>query len=322
MSDFNFSIGIAQMVVIGSGIIGNVLTFVVFSRKTFRKNSISTYSRAIAIFSSFTILQLISFILRQAYNINFSSLNDVLCKIWTYLMPQTYSSIPAWILVALSLDKYLSMKISSKTILEKKWFQRLVVTGIVLFDLCTYMWVPILIERIESPPGVFSCSLSASTNVFSAFMILFSMESCLIPFIVMIVLSILTIRLLVKSRKNVERIGRVDKERKSRDFRYAVSSITFNILFIVLKIPITVYYLLNVYNSVSNIYFNQFSFLFFYFSASDNFFVHMISNSLFRRELFVLIGLRKKNRVNMRTRAENLKDGHFQANTVTNNVDS
>jgi hypothetical protein len=321
MSDFTYAMSIASMTVIGTGIIGNVLTFIVFSRKTFRKNSISTYSRAIVIFSSFTLPQIINFILSRGFNYNFPTINDALCKLWNYL-PETYSSIPAWILVAFSLDKYISMRISQKTILNKKWFQIAVVSGIVIFDFCAYMWVPILAKRTEFQPGVFVCSLAALTNIFSAYMIFFATESCLVPFVIMIILSILTIRLLVKSRQNVERTGRVDKERKSRDFRYAVTSITFNILFVVLKTPIMVYYILNAYNVVSNVYFNQIAILFFYASASNNFFVHIISNSLFRREFFALFGLRRKNRVNMRIRTESIKDDHDQVNTATNNIDS
>ena len=298
MSDFNNAMNIVQAIVLGIGIVGHVISIIVFSRKTFRKNSISTYLCALSVFYCFNLPQVINFILLKGFNYNFPALNDAICKFWNYL-PEIYSSVPAWILVAFSLDKYLSIRISSKTILNKKWFQLVIVFGIVLFDLCAYMWVPILSKRTESEsqPGVFSCGLVSVRGLFSAFMILFALESCAVPFVAMIILSILTIRVLIESRRKVERVGRVDKERKSRDFRYAVSSITLNILFVVLKTPTMIYYLLNAYNLVSNVYFSQIAVLFFNINASDSFIVHLISNSLFRQEFLIMFRLRKRNRV-------------------------
>lgn len=296
MSDFNNAMDITQAIVLGTGIVGHVISFIVFSRKTFQKNSISTYLCALSVFYCFNLPQVINYILLKGFNYSFPALNDSICKFWSYL-PEIYSSVPAWILVAFSLDKYLSIRISSKTIFNKKWFQLAIVFGIVLFDLSAYMWIPILIKRTESQPGVYSCGVSFDRSLFSEFMILFALESCAVPFVAMIILSILTIRLLIQSRRKVERIGRVDKERKSRDFRYALSSITLNILFVVLKTPTMLYYLLNAYNLVSNVYFSQIAILFFNINASDSLIVHLISNSLFRQEFFILFRLRKKNRV-------------------------
>ena len=111
----------------------------------------------------------------------------------------------------------------------------------------------------------------------------------------MISSSILTIRLLIKSRNSVARNGNVSKDRKSRDQKYAVSSVAFNIMFLFLKTPVMIYYTLFAFNYYYDVYFFNISAFLTYLNSTSFFFIHLASNSLFRREFFILIGLVKRN---------------------------
>lgn len=188
-----------QSVILSIGLIGNVLTFVIFSRNRFRNNSISTYCRALSLFNSFTVSQLVFYIVllfSQVYIYNYS---DAICKIFYYLSIG-YGAVPAWILVAFSIDKMLSVRTKSRQIriLKNKRFQWSLVAVIFVINALIYIEIPIFLKRTEISPGYFFCDISLMPY-FKAMIILILIQTCLIPFIVMSVTSIITIRLLLKS---------------------------------------------------------------------------------------------------------------------------
>ena len=95
-------------------------------------------------------------------------------------------------------------------------------------------------------------------------MIVNVVETYFIPAIVMVITSILTIRMLDKSRKSIERSGHLSQDRKSRDMKYAISSSTLNIMFVICRLPLADYFLLYAFYSYYNLYFYKISFLLYY----------------------------------------------------------
>ena len=154
--------------------------------------------------------------------------------------------------------------------------------------------MPILIKRSEIFPGYFMCDLS-TIGFFNVHMIVNLIETAFIPFIVMVITSILTTLLLIKSRNAVRKNGQVSKERKSRDTKYAISSLSFNVLFIILKLPSSIFFTMYAFFSYFDIYFYKIAVITFFLNSSLSFFIHLVTNSLFRREFLVLLGLAKKN---------------------------
>ena len=196
-------------------------------------------------------------------------------------------------MVAFSLDKLLSMRVNTIAILKKKWFQWSVVVGIVLFSNGLFLYVPILLRVRDIAPDIPFCDPN-TISFFNVHLFIYIFETTLIPFIVMIITSILTIRLLIKSRNSVANNGQVTHDRKYRDRKYAISSITFNITFIILKGPLTIFYIMFGYYSLYNPYFYKIIYLLYYLDMSMNFFIHMVTNSLFRQELLVVISFTKE----------------------------
>lgn len=289
MSDFDYATSIFRVVIISIGLIGNIISYIVFSRKTFRKNSISTYCRALAVLDCIIIIELIHMVhyIINSTKLDFSNLTDATCKIFYYVSVQ-YASIPAWILVAFSIDKMLNMRLSPPKILKSKLFQWSVVAGIVLFHLLIYIEFLFLL-KLEPIKAFFDrkilvCNLPFS-SYFKTIIYVELTDTCLIPFVIMIVTSLVTIRLLVKSRSSLERIGNAGKHRRHRDMKFAISSLTFNLFFVVLKMPFLISFLLPLHNMI----FPGIAFLLLLVNCSSNFFIHLVTNSIFRRELFSCI---------------------------------
>ena len=297
MSEASFvnAVTAIETAVIAVGFIGNLLSIIIFSRKTFRNNSISTYCTALAIAELLTLIQLVNIVYIFTNNSYLMDLNTAYCKI-SHTAVILVSAIPPFIMIAFSVDKLLSMRTSSIALLKKKWLQWSIVAGIVLFHIGLYMYYPILVKRTEIFPGYFICDVN-SIGFFTIHMTLIIIETCLIPFVILMITSILTIRVLIKSSNSIERIGKLTKERKSRDRKYAISSMTLNIILIVLKLPLTIFYILFAFYSYYDVYYYNIATLLFFLNASLGFFVHIITNSLFRREFLVLLRL-VKNRNN------------------------
>jgi hypothetical protein len=279
---FTYTLNTISAITIGIGFIGHIVSIIVFLRKPFRKNSISTYCIALAIVECLALLRFAQNIALIAFNINsLSDLSDELCKLFPYFIT-LLSSIQPFIMVVFSIDKLLSMRTRSFPILKKKWFQWSLVAASVIFNAAIYIYFPILLKRREIAPGRYLCDVSAM-SVFTIFMTEVLLETFILPFMILIITSVLTTRQLYKSRHLIERVGNVSKDRKSRDAKYAITSVTLNIMFIVLKLPFLFFYFLNAYFLYYSVYFLTIAAYLFYLYASLGFFVHLATNTIFRQ---------------------------------------
>jgi hypothetical protein len=291
-ADFDYGLRIAKLAMVSTGLVGNILTFAIFSRKAFQKNSISTYCRALAVAECMLLLQLYTDVYMMLYKAAPLNTSDVMCKIVMYISVQM-SAIPAWILVAFSVDKTLSMSRRQIPILKKKWFQWSVVASIVLFNLLLYVAIPITIklQQYSTFANILYCDF-ATLSYFMVFIFVDLFETALIPFAIMMATSIITIRILYKSRKSLERVGKADKERKSRDTKYAVSSIVYNLLYVTLKLPNLVWYIMYGMRIPTSSYFLTITYFLFLLNLSLTFFINFASNSIFRKEFYSMFRIR------------------------------
>lgn len=146
------TIRIITIVAIIFGLIGNVITCMVFSRKTFLKNSISLYSRAIAVFDSFIIYVLIVYFYLALYNYNISAYSDFTCKL-NYFILYSFGSIPGWIIIAFSFDKILSLKKVAANRMVKPLIHYMIILGIVVINFLIYIEIPIFMVLVPVKTG-------------------------------------------------------------------------------------------------------------------------------------------------------------------------
>lgn len=100
---------------------------------------------------------------------------------------------------------------------------------------------------------------------------------------------------LIKSSNSVAKNGNASKERKSRDKKYAVTSVAFNFMFLFLKTPFSIYYILYAFTNYFNVYFLNITILLTSLNSALFIFVHLLTNSLYRREFLIFFRLAKRN---------------------------
>lgn len=138
---FKSALSIITISVILLGLLGNILTVMVFSRPTFRKNSISIYCISLAIFDSHIIYDAVIYFITLLYNYLVITYSDAACISISYIT-YGFNSIPTWILIAFSIDKLQSLKKLS-TGMKRPIIHYMIILSIVLFNLLLYIEVPI-----------------------------------------------------------------------------------------------------------------------------------------------------------------------------------
>lgn len=289
---------LVRFIILLVGTLGNLFSFVIFLRPAFKNNSISTYGQALGLFNCYILFRMAAEIDQYFYNTHLPSRSELHCKLLYYaLIPLV--SVPGWIQVVFSIDKVLSITRSNvSTILNKKWFQWLIIAAIVLFHFLLYLELPILITL---GPFLNYQSYCTPTTLpfYKIFAIMNLLDSGIIPFGFMLVTSAITVYLMRKSRLSVERGGHLSlsKSRKSREIRFALSSLVFNVLFILCRLPTIISFILNGYNIYLGEYFDQISYLLYYGNPAATLLIHMGSNSLFRREMMIFLNFKKFNQI-------------------------
>lgn len=280
------------------GTIGNLWSFFIFMDKGFRKKSIGFYSACAAIIG--ILIQYIGslkFFLEVVYE-NPQNISLFWCKFMSYTIRPLHG-IAAWIQVAVTLDRYLTIKHRNRFgFIEKRWFQLLVVKTI---SIAYFLYqIPVAVSY-----GYYE--ISNSTNISKLVCLTKSMPifilndvglillNCLIPFTLMIFLTISLIIFIIHSRKKLKLT--TFKERAKREYHFAFATVTQNIVFFLMTLPICSLWpavslkivgLLDethVQALVMELSKALFHALFYTYFASS-FLINYLSNSLFRKTAF------------------------------------
>lgn len=288
------------------GLIGNSLSFLVFSRRTFKKNSINVYCRALAVIdSTYILVQLINDLAQYAGIQLYPSVN-ALCKLSFYI----YVSIPSisgWTLAALSVDKAVSVVYVNRiSFLRKLSFQLGVIISIVVINLLVYISVPIGLNSIRyenwnNQTNTTQVSFGCTINNLSFIRVinyLFLIESSLVPFAFMLAATcVITVRL-YQSRTRVflekDTNSGKPKNRRLKDRKFAYTSAILNIIFVIFQIPIVLTYLIDVPNLNTYLLFYLSAIIALNMNLCMPFIIYLISNSIFRRQFLSILGLRTK----------------------------
>lgn len=247
-----------------------------------------------------------------------------MCK-FSYYVYVSMPPISGWILAIFSVDKAASVLNVRNTkkfeFIRDRRFPLVAIASIVLINLVMYITVPIYLNSSRTETIISSSNETNTTKVTYACYIntvsiirvlnyLFLIESSLLPFSVMLSATFCISKFLYMSRNKVlPQESRSVKNRKIRDRKFALTSSVFNILYVIFQVPIVLTYLISVPDIMT--------YYFFYLSAvtalnmnfAMPFFVYVITNSIFRRELMKLVGLRS-------SRSDSKYTGKSQ--TVTN----
>jgi hypothetical protein len=326
LKTFNFY---ASFFILVPGLLLNILTFAIFLRAKFWRQTTMGYyysvSSALSIFA--VCIGLINYF-PAAYNNDFQFSNDAMCKIMWFVRTQSVFG-QGYFQIFITLDLTLNTLYFRKFGFLKRIKTLAAITIaleiIVMFSNSVHM--ARFIKR--TPNGVDdngTVTFQTSCVLTNSLLILFDFEAVtarIVPSLANFSMSVIIIRALIRSRRNVNR----QRSISSKDLYFAYSLIAQNAIFFVLTLPHLLFssmQLVNAFLLPNSDFVNTINLLYslgswgnFTYEAIP-FFMNLGFNKLFRSELFIFIGF-KKSQVGATTRThfgDNLPTTHHGIRTV------
>jgi hypothetical protein len=122
------------------GLAGNVLSFLMFSRKNLHKLSVHIYFRALAITDSFNLLLFVQYLVSYIFNQNLETVSIEICKLSTYLS-YVIPCLSSFILVLLSFDRFMCVFYPSCSWFRKPSVQITLLILVFTFNIGFYVTV-------------------------------------------------------------------------------------------------------------------------------------------------------------------------------------
>jgi len=252
---------ISAPLILAIGLIGNTLGLIAFFNKKLANVGPCIIYRSLFFTDSFYLVQIIVYYLQYPFFIDLTMISSFSCKIFYYL--NYLACLPSpWFLVYISIEKCISIVYPTKRlILKKQLYQYIYIISVYIFSIINWMY---------------------------------SISSVYLPFIAMILISVMLAFFLTmisfQQGADPEIIPEKLKKRLARDRIYTKSSFFMNLVFILLNLPISILYFYPgvLLNSYLNVFILHLQIL----SYGISFYIIIIMNTKFRASLWKI--LRKK----------------------------
>ena len=277
-------------------LIGNLIGILIFSRKSFRKKikSYLFYILVASIDSIYIIYAILKDLLSNL-EIKLVLFSKDSCKI-IYYLNYSIGPISAWILVFISIEKYISIRYPKFIFIYELNLQIILMLLILFFNLAYYLPITFFtniyydFDNLTNITRV-SCHLIKKED-YAVINLIDFFNSTLIPFIFMVIFSTLLIHTILRSRQRILRYGtNLNRNQFRKDVKFAISSITLNIFFVVTNAPICIGNFIDSISNDSDLF--QSFYCIYYISFIDNFYVFYFTNSIFRNEVHRILNIKK-----------------------------
>lgn len=264
------------------GVIGGVFGLILFisSRKLSLMGPVIIY-RSLFIYDLLTLVQIVVNILVFSLNILVLNSSSIICKVWNFLN-YSVSAISPMLLVYISVDKLITIKYPTRRkYLKNKKYQLIFVFFVSFFNFIYYVPSIIGIDLVNYNGSNTCTYISYDFQNIISFMDLFN--RAILPFILMTTFSIALILVVIQSRRRVLANGSISEKKTFRkDVKFSISSITFNIFFLIGNLPVSL--LLFFPDFINYLFMYTIVFWLFYLCYAVNFYILFITNSIFRQE--------------------------------------
>ena len=276
------------------GLGGNALGLILCSSKKLEKIGTLNIYRYLFITDSIFLPQIVINYFGYSFNSDLSLVSALFCKVFFY---SNYFAavISPWLLVYISLEKFISIKIHKNKFLKQKRVQNIFYLILAVYSIVYYSPIYFFFDIQtfgENKTDEYKlCQFKNSDyQMIGSWMDL--INRVLLPFIFMVFFSVLLIYLIFKSRRNVMNSFISSQSKKFQKVkRLAITSMLMNIAFVLLEMPVAITQFINNTTTVWTVY-DQFTFYLFYMSHAVNFYVMFFSNLLFRRKFFSIFRLK------------------------------
>lgn len=312
----------SSLLILVLGIPGNILLFVMYSRHRLRPLSFSLYFRLIALVDFFITLNWLKIFVRYRFDFYIEDISLFLCKTISYAI-YCAGPISSWHLIAISIDRLVSIAFPRRFLFfHKRSFQILVIIVIFVFNMTYYVALLVDFNLVESTTPNHNRETDNQTDdvfITTYNLCIMNMEllywidllnSSVLPFIFMILTTSITIRCIIKSRSRItippstpttSNGGNYCHQVRgslSRDAKFSLTSISLNVLFLVLNLPNQVFALYLSFNDqldTDELWIKLVGFTvlgLFYANHAFGFYVQLAFNGVLRRETLKLLGMR------------------------------
>lgn len=279
------------------GIIGNTLMYLVYSKSSLSKLSVSIYFRAMALSNLLINFNLIRLFFEIWSNFLLIDYSEFSCRSISYLS-FVGASLSAWFELAASIDRFLAILYPNRfKMIQKKIFKFIFILSLTVYNFAVYF--PLLFDYF------IKYSFDQNGNIITQRCITFSttslermdfINSTAVPFLFMINFSAATMFGIARSRNRVNNINMNlnSLKIKNRDLKFGLTIISVNIIFFVLNLPKRFFFMMNLDLLVSQgplgmTISTTVIMILHYTFFSITFYIQLLVNSIFRKQLVYLL---------------------------------
>ena len=286
--------GVCPLAMLLTGLIGNVLIVLVYSRPKFKNSPSTGYLKIVAISDLLSIMTILPYGVAIA-GITFLNINQLTCKIFTFFS-YFFPTISSWILTLLNIERMISIKYSRVKMLNKKSSQIIFLFIIFSWNLIYYAFhSPYLnlfsyttYENTSNETTIYCDLEDPDAQVIFAWADLINYT--LLPFLVMFLCSVLIIKSIYEARKKFFlNSKKKDSKKIKKDVQFSSLILFLNLAFFLYNLPICLY---SFFALSGDLLYWTLDCIF-YLQYISNIFIYTLFNKQFQQELFILFRLKK-----------------------------
>lgn len=286
-------------IVLLTGLIGNITGLIVMSRKKLAKFTIRNVYRFLFVSDTAILIQIVIAYMQLSIEYDPTITSTMFCKVFSFFN-YAFGPISSLLIVYISCERLISIKyFSGKNYLSVLKIQILFYVLVIVFNIVYYLGIAFYFDVQTSTSQVSNTTNETQTVEFCTFIDKFSLDlfsymdlinRAVVPFVLMILSTILLTHSIFKSRHRISGTGvnESDRKRFRKDLKFTITSIFLNLVYIFLQMPVSITIFFPNY-WISPVY--VFSLFLFYASYAVNFYTIITFNSIVRNEFLVLFGL-------------------------------
>ena len=289
---YDLSISYTQLIF---SLVGTTLGIMIFSRKNLKKFPMRRAYQCLLATDAFYVAKIAiqnTFVYTNIGSLKL--LSSFACKLYIYTN-FLICTISSWLLVLISVERCIGIVFSNRIkTFENRKFEMLLIALTIIYNFLIY--IPFLLyqdiqQSVTNSTDSnetqinYDCEFG-STEQIQAFYLMDMINSTLVPYVIMLVSSIILIVFVIKSRIRVQHSAN-SKEIKSlvKEIRFGMTILLMNFFFVILNLPI---YVANYVDTLSDFMYDLIGFIFM-MSFCINFYILAVFNKIIRKEVVRMI---------------------------------
>jgi hypothetical protein len=281
----------AKFVILFFGLLGNTIGIIVFSRKSIEKK-IKTkliYQVILFINSLFLFSQVFQDTF-DSFEIRLHRMSIIACKLrgfWNFAI----GPLTKWYLVYITIERFLAIKFHNFKLFQEKRFQKIIIIAVIIYTFLLYspyaIFYDIFTIKSQNTTGI-RCRIE-DNNIRSIMASVDTVNSTLLPFIMISVFSLLLIYTIISSRIRAMRMQATSaRDRMLKDIRLSLCILAINFtIFLSFPLEIANYFVADIDVFLYDIYVC----IFYVYYCLDTF-ILILLNSNFKNELLLMFKLK------------------------------